>query len=81
MGDILVMYTDGLVERHGMDIELGLARAQQMIAGWAGDTALGEYCDVLQETLSPRPRNDDVCIIAIRFGESADSAHETVAAL
>jgi integral membrane sensor domain MASE1 len=67
-GDILVMYTDGLVERHGMDIEIGLARAQQMIAGWAGDTALGDYCDVLQETLSPRPRNDDVCIIAVRFG-------------
>lgn len=74
-GDILVMYTDGLVERHGMDIELGLARAHQLIAGWAGDTALAEYCDVLQETLSPRPRNDDVCIIAVRFGESADSAH------
>ncbi len=66
-GDILVMYTDGLVERHGMDIEMGLARAQQIIAGWDADEPLSGYCEVLQETLSPRPRSDDVCIIAVRF--------------
>jgi serine phosphatase RsbU (regulator of sigma subunit)/integral membrane sensor domain MASE1 len=66
-GDILVMYTDGLVERQGMDIEMGLARAQQMIAGWESGTSLSEYCEALQETLSPRPRSDDVCIIAVRF--------------
>ncbi|MCW1957431.1 MAG: SpoIIE family protein phosphatase [Mycobacterium sp.] len=66
-GDILVMYTDGLVERHGMDIEMGLARAQQMIAGWGADDPLPEHCEVLQATLSPRPRADDVCIIAVRF--------------
>lgn len=66
-GDILVMYTDGLVERHGMDIEMGLARAQQIIAGWDSDDPLSEYCEALQETLSPRPRSDDVCIIAVRF--------------
>lgn len=66
-GDILVMYTDGLVERHGMDIEMGLARAQQIIAGWDTDEPLSGYCEVLQETLSPRPRSDDVCIIAVRF--------------
>ncbi len=67
-GDILVMYTDGLVERHGMDIEMGLTRAQQMIAGWDAGEPLSGYCEVLQETLSPRPRSDDVCIIAVRFG-------------
>ena len=66
-GDILVMYTDGLVERHGMDIEMGLARAQQIIAGWDRHTKLSEYCEALQETLAPRPRADDVCIIAVRF--------------
>jgi serine phosphatase RsbU (regulator of sigma subunit)/integral membrane sensor domain MASE1 len=69
-GDVLVMYTDGLVERHGMDIETGLARAQQMIAGWDRHTKLAEYCEALQETLAPRPRADDVCIIAVRFDEA-----------
>ena len=69
-GDILVMYTDGLVERHGMDIETGLARAQKMIAGWDRRTKLSEYCEALQETLAPRPRSDDVCIIAVRFDDA-----------
>ena len=67
-GDILVMYTDGLVERRGMDIETGLARAQQMIAGWDHGADLDENSEALQETLAPRPRTDDVCIIAVRFG-------------
>lgn len=66
-GDILVLYTDGLVERHGMDIEKGLARAQQLIAGWEIGGRMCDYCDGLQEALSPRPRSDDVCIIAVRF--------------
>jgi serine phosphatase RsbU (regulator of sigma subunit)/integral membrane sensor domain MASE1 len=69
-GDILVMYTDGLVERPGLDIEMGLARAQQMIAGWDPLTGLDDDCEVLQETLAPRPRSDDVCIIAVRFADA-----------
>ena len=73
-GDILVMYTDGLVERLGSDIEMGLARAQRMIAGWDAGHALSQYCEALQETLSPRPRSDDVCIIAVRFGENQSVA-------
>lgn len=68
-GDILVMYTDGLVERPGMDIETGLDRAQQMIADWDADSALAGRCEALHETLSPRPRSDDVCIIVVRFSD------------
>ncbi len=66
-GDILVMYTDGLVERHGIDIEKGMALAEQIIAGWDGETVLMDSCDRLQDHLAPRPRADDVCIIAVRF--------------
>ena len=65
--DVLVLYTDGLVERKGMDLETGLSRAEQLIAGWNSHFALADYCDVLKETLAPRPRGDDVCIIAVRF--------------
>ncbi|MGV0991243.1 MAG: SpoIIE family protein phosphatase [Mycobacterium sp.] len=68
-GDILVMYTDGLVEDRGSDIEVGIAKAQRMIAGWDADMPLSQYCDELQETLAPRPRDDDVCVIAVRFAD------------
>lgn len=65
-GDILVMYTDGLVERRGLDLESGMAGAQRIISEWDADS-LGDYCAVLQERLAPRPRADDVCILAVRF--------------
>ena len=72
-GDILVLYTDGLVERHGMDLEAGIASAERMIADWDPDTSVGPSCDVLQDQLAPRPRADDLCVIAVRF--TADDLH------
>lgn len=65
-GDILVLYTDGLVEGHDVDLETGMASAERIIAGWDGDTVTG-YCGALAEHLAPRPRADDVCILAVRF--------------
>ena len=65
-GDILVMYTDGLVERQGMDLDTGMARAERIIEGWDGDS-ISQYCSALQAQLAPRPRADDVCILAVRF--------------
>ena len=66
-GDILVMYTDGLVERRGADIEAGICSAERIIAGWSPDVGIGTYCSILQDRLAPRPRADDVCVIAVRF--------------
>ena len=68
-GDVLVMYTDGLVESRGSDIEVGIARLEQIIAGWGPDAVLPDGCASLQEVLAPRPRSDDICIIAVRFGD------------
>jgi serine phosphatase RsbU (regulator of sigma subunit) len=66
-GDILVMYTDGLVERSGRDIETGISQAQRLLAGWRSDTALAEGCRQLTETLALPPRQDDVCVIVVRL--------------
>lgn len=65
--DVLVMYTDGLVESRGSDIEAGIVRLEQMVAQWDRNTVLHNACVVLQDTLAPRPRSDDICIIAVRF--------------
>ena len=66
-GDILVMYTDGLVERRGRDIATGISQAQRLIAGWRSEIALAEGCRQLTETLASPPRQDDVCVIAVRL--------------
>lgn len=67
-GDILVMYTDGLVENREEGLDAGISRAQKLIEDWDPDTELTQSCRALQETLAPRPRPDDVCLIVVRFG-------------
>lgn len=65
-GDILVMYTDGLIERRGRDIETGITQAQKLIADWRPDGVLADACRHLTESLALPPRDDDVCVIAVR---------------
>ncbi|OBK79542.1 serine/threonine protein phosphatase [Mycobacterium sp. 1274761.0] len=69
-GDILIMYTDGLVERRRRDVETGIALAQQMLAGWPPDIPLAEGCRHLTDTLASPPRQDDLCLIAVRLRPS-----------
>jgi serine phosphatase RsbU (regulator of sigma subunit)/integral membrane sensor domain MASE1 len=76
-GDILVMYTDGLVERRGRDIETGISQAQRLLSGWGSDTALAEGCRQLTETLALPPRQDDVCVIAVRVRPTDSSPPTT----
>lgn len=66
-GDLLVFYTDGLIERRGQDIETGMVRAQGLIAQWTGEESLPAACRLLTQTLAPPPRTDDVCVVAVRF--------------
>ncbi|MGA1203339.1 MAG: SpoIIE family protein phosphatase [Planctomycetota bacterium] len=65
-GDILMMYTDGLVERRGRDVETGISEVQRAIADW-GISPYATACRDLADALAPRPRGDDVCILAVRF--------------
>jgi serine phosphatase RsbU (regulator of sigma subunit) len=66
-GDILLLYTDGLVERRGRDIETGISQAQRLLAGWRSEIELSHGCRQLTETLAAPPRQDDVCVVAVRL--------------
>lgn len=65
-GDIVVLYTDGLVERRGRDIDTGISEAERILAGWGPETSLAGASASLHNTLAPRPRADDVCSVAVR---------------
>ena len=66
-GDIMVMYTDGLVEGRNLDIETGIGEAERTVADWNPVAETGLNCALLTELLSTRHRADDVCVTAVRF--------------
>jgi serine phosphatase RsbU (regulator of sigma subunit) len=69
-GDIVLMFTDGLVERRGEDIDAGTARlsaAARAVVERAADGAV--LCDSLVELVQQvrdPDRDDDVAVLAIR---------------
>lgn len=69
-GELLLLYTDGLVERRGESIDAGLHRlAGALVAhDLAGGTApIDNVCDLLHERLAERgPDADDTATLAVR---------------
>ncbi|HEX2576675.1 MAG TPA: PP2C family protein-serine/threonine phosphatase [Aquihabitans sp.] len=68
--DVLVLYTDGLVERRGEDIDIGLARLRDA-ALRTRDDAVHDIADaLLRELLDPEGR-DDVAVVVKRMAPPA----------
>ncbi|WP_181783410.1 GAF domain-containing SpoIIE family protein phosphatase [Pseudonocardia pini] len=63
-GATLLLYTDGLVERRGADLDEGFAWLAQAAGRHAG-RALDEFCDALLDEIGER-RDDDVALLALR---------------
>ncbi|MDX6284499.1 MAG: hypothetical protein QOH03_5570 [Kribbellaceae bacterium] len=72
-GATLLLYTDGLVERRGVDIDVGIARLASALDELA-DLPLEQLCTVLVDRLAP-VGDDDIALLAVRprttFPESA----------
>ncbi|MFF9410154.1 SpoIIE family protein phosphatase [Streptomyces anandii] len=65
-GSVLVLYTDGLVESPGTDIEDSLAELGDRL-GRAGDVPLGALADCLvRHSAAARERIDDVAVLLLR---------------
>jgi serine phosphatase RsbU (regulator of sigma subunit) len=64
-GDVAVLYTDGLVEARGEDIEVGLAALRAHLDGPA-PPALAELVDDLLATRRDASRSDDLAVLAVR---------------
>jgi serine phosphatase RsbU (regulator of sigma subunit)/integral membrane sensor domain MASE1 len=76
-GDIMLMYTDGLIERRGEDLTEGIARVAERLQTWQPGAPLGSRCDELIASLAAQPQLDDMCVLAVtRLGP--DRAHGEV---
>jgi PAS domain S-box-containing protein len=66
-GDTLVLFTDGLVERRGESIDVGLEELRVAVEGAAGlDT--GAMADALLDAMTRRgPFHDDIALLVVRL--------------
>jgi serine phosphatase RsbU (regulator of sigma subunit)/integral membrane sensor domain MASE1 len=65
VGDIMLIYTDGLIERRGEDLEEGIARVAERLEGWQPGAPLSSLCDELITSLAAEPQLDDMCVLAV----------------
>ncbi|MFE5888060.1 SpoIIE family protein phosphatase [Streptomyces sp. NPDC056468] len=67
-GSGLVLYTDGLVERQGQDIDEGLERLRGALAATppTGGRTPEETCKAVLETLLPERPRDDIALVVAR---------------
>jgi PAS domain S-box-containing protein len=66
-GAVVLLYTDGLVERRDQDLDAGLDRLQAELRKLAGQD-LDTICDRLLERMLPANPEDDVALVAVRLG-------------
>jgi serine phosphatase RsbU (regulator of sigma subunit) len=62
-GGVLVMYTDGLVERRGESIDVGLARLQRAVAPDEPETICRS---VMHRQVASSVPEDDIAVLALR---------------
>ncbi|MCQ4081024.1 SpoIIE family protein phosphatase [Streptomyces sp. RB6PN25] len=76
-GRVVLLYTDGLIERRGEDIDVSLGRLSQVSLPSEG--GLDALLDRLLSMLVPGPAEDDVAVLAARFrrGRAGLAPHAT----
>ncbi len=63
-GDVLVLFTDGLVERRGRGVDEGLTVHAEVCAVVEED--LERFCDRLLAEVGPPEPDDDIAIVVLR---------------
>ncbi|MFJ7067770.1 PP2C family protein-serine/threonine phosphatase [Streptomyces sp. NPDC101115] len=66
-GDLLLLYTDGIVERRGEDVTQGIARLADAMTHSDGNEP-GKLIEAILATPDQAGQEDDACMLAIRVG-------------
>ncbi|MBC7267878.1 MAG: SpoIIE family protein phosphatase, partial [Streptomyces sp.] len=73
-GSLLVLYTDGLIETPGSDLDDSIAQLARQLAD-AGDRDLDLLIEnLLEHTEAARRRTDDVALLVLRHEAAGDRA-------
>ena len=65
---VVLLYTDGLVERRGEHLDLGFARLRRVLGELARtDGPVDELCDRLLARMVPERPEDDVALVAVKL--------------
>lgn len=75
-GSTLALYTDGLVEFRGSDLDQGIAALCDVVA--SGPTGLEALADEVMSQLSEEEGDDDVALLLIRVPADVDARSRTV---
>ncbi|WP_313674672.1 SpoIIE family protein phosphatase [Mycolicibacterium sp.] len=62
--DVVVMYSDGLVEGADRGVDAGIAELEHVVASWSPDALLD--CEALAAEVASTPLGDDVCVLVVR---------------
>jgi signal transduction histidine kinase/CheY-like chemotaxis protein len=77
-GSLLLLYTDGLIERPGETLDDGFERLRAA-AAYRADLSVGEFCDELLDRMTPPGGyTDDVVLLAVRPNHTTARSFATV---
>jgi len=77
-GSLLLLYTDGLIERPGETLDEGFARLQAA-AAYRAELPIGDFCDELLDRMAPPSGyTDDVVLLAVRPNHCTARSFATV---
>jgi anti-sigma regulatory factor (Ser/Thr protein kinase) len=76
-GSLLMMYTDGLVERRNEDIDEGLARLRALFGPKSPEQPLDDLCQIALADAFDEHQHDDIAILLTRLRRIGPDRHVT----